>query len=60
MCLAVPGKVVSIDASADPLTGLIDFGGVQKVRDREPIRVHRSLLAARECVRHHLADRAAI
>ncbi|WP_128436730.1 HypC/HybG/HupF family hydrogenase formation chaperone [Streptomyces cyaneus] len=30
MCLAVPGKVVSIDAGADPLTGLIDFGGVQK------------------------------
>ncbi|MFE3638469.1 HypC/HybG/HupF family hydrogenase formation chaperone [Streptomyces cellostaticus] len=30
MCLAVPGKVVSIDHSADPLTGLIDFGGVQK------------------------------
>lgn len=30
MCLAVPGKVVSIDDSADPLTGLIDFGGVQK------------------------------
>jgi len=30
MCLAVPGKVVAIDDSADPLTGLIDFGGVQK------------------------------
>ncbi|MDQ0994198.1 HypC/HybG/HupF family hydrogenase formation chaperone [Streptomyces sp. V3I7] len=30
MCLAVPGKVVSIDDQADPLTGLIDFGGVQK------------------------------
>ncbi|MER6071686.1 HypC/HybG/HupF family hydrogenase formation chaperone [Streptomyces sp. NPDC001817] len=30
MCLAVPGKVVSIDRSADPLTGLIDFGGVRK------------------------------
>ncbi|MFF8864960.1 MULTISPECIES: HypC/HybG/HupF family hydrogenase formation chaperone [unclassified Streptomyces] len=30
MCLAVPGKVVSIDHSADPLTGMIDFGGVQK------------------------------
>ncbi|MFJ8154081.1 HypC/HybG/HupF family hydrogenase formation chaperone [Streptomyces sp. NPDC094468] len=30
MCLAVPGRVVSIDASADPLTGMIDFGGVQK------------------------------
>ncbi|MGW2748839.1 HypC/HybG/HupF family hydrogenase formation chaperone [Streptomyces sp. NPDC001450] len=30
MCLAVPGKVVAIDDGADPLTGLIDFGGVQK------------------------------
>ncbi|MFJ7176099.1 HypC/HybG/HupF family hydrogenase formation chaperone [Streptomyces massasporeus] len=30
MCLAVPGKVVAIDDSAEPLTGLIDFGGVQK------------------------------
>ncbi|MFE7271428.1 HypC/HybG/HupF family hydrogenase formation chaperone [Streptomyces sp. NPDC057623] len=30
MCLAVPGKVVAIDDSADPLTGLIDFGGVRK------------------------------
>ncbi|MEV6294821.1 HypC/HybG/HupF family hydrogenase formation chaperone [Streptomyces sp. NPDC051896] len=30
MCLAVPGKVVSIDRSTDPLTGLIDFGGVRK------------------------------
>ncbi|MFF7376766.1 HypC/HybG/HupF family hydrogenase formation chaperone [Streptomyces massasporeus] len=30
MCLAVPGKVVAIDDNAEPLTGLIDFGGVQK------------------------------
>lgn len=30
MCLAVPGKVVAIDDGADPLTGLIDFGGVRK------------------------------
>ncbi|MFF0383852.1 HypC/HybG/HupF family hydrogenase formation chaperone [Streptomyces sp. NPDC004673] len=30
MCLAVPGKVVAIDEGADPLTGLVDFGGVQK------------------------------
>ncbi|MFI2200130.1 HypC/HybG/HupF family hydrogenase formation chaperone [Streptomyces sp. NPDC020192] len=30
MCLAVPGKVVSIDRDASPLTGLIDFGGVRK------------------------------
>ncbi|MER8016625.1 HypC/HybG/HupF family hydrogenase formation chaperone [Streptomyces griseoluteus] len=30
MCLAVPGKVVAIDEGADPLTGLVDFGGVRK------------------------------
>ncbi|MFD8676576.1 HypC/HybG/HupF family hydrogenase formation chaperone [Streptomyces seoulensis] len=30
MCLAVPGKVVAIDEGTDPLTGLVDFGGVQK------------------------------
>lgn len=30
MCLAVPGKVVSIDHGSDPLTGLIDFDGVRK------------------------------
>ncbi|MEU2286964.1 HypC/HybG/HupF family hydrogenase formation chaperone [Streptomyces sp. NPDC013178] len=30
MCLAVPGRVVAIDDRADPLTGTIDFGGVQK------------------------------
>ncbi|MFD5272255.1 HypC/HybG/HupF family hydrogenase formation chaperone [Streptomyces sp. NPDC058335] len=30
MCLAVPGRVVAIDDRADPLTGMIDFGGVQK------------------------------
>ncbi|MEU6241819.1 MULTISPECIES: HypC/HybG/HupF family hydrogenase formation chaperone [unclassified Streptomyces] len=30
MCLAVPGKVVAIDDGADPRTGMIDFGGVQK------------------------------
>lgn len=30
MCLAVPGKVVAIHEGADPLTGLVDFGGVQK------------------------------
>ncbi|MFJ9543202.1 HypC/HybG/HupF family hydrogenase formation chaperone [Streptomyces sp. NPDC101225] len=30
MCLAVPGKVVSIDDGAEPRTGLVDFGGVQK------------------------------
>ena len=49
MCLAVPGKVVAIDDSTDPLTGLVDFGGVQKqacleyvrdVRGGEEVLVH--------------------
>jgi hydrogenase expression/formation protein HypC len=30
MCLAVPGKVVAVEAGHDPLTGLVDFGGVRK------------------------------
>ncbi|WP_236243731.1 HypC/HybG/HupF family hydrogenase formation chaperone [Streptomyces sp. CC228A] len=30
MCLAVPGRVVAVDGGTDPLTGLVDFGGVQK------------------------------
>ncbi|MEW2419165.1 HypC/HybG/HupF family hydrogenase formation chaperone [Streptomyces nigra] len=30
MCLAVPGKVVAVEDGSDPLTGLIDFGGVRK------------------------------
>lgn len=30
MCLAVPGRVLAVDDGSDPLTGLIDFGGVQK------------------------------
>jgi hydrogenase expression/formation protein HypC len=30
MCLAVPGRVLAIDDGSDPLTGLIDFGGVRK------------------------------
>ncbi len=27
---AVPGRVVAADGGTDPLTGLVDFGGVQK------------------------------
>ncbi|WP_432138015.1 MULTISPECIES: HypC/HybG/HupF family hydrogenase formation chaperone [unclassified Streptomyces] len=30
MCLAVPGRVLAIEDGSDPLTGLIDFGGVHK------------------------------
>ncbi len=30
MCLAIPGKVVSIDRSASPLMGTVNFAGVQK------------------------------
>jgi hydrogenase expression/formation protein HypC len=32
MCLAIPGKVISIDSEADPTlrTAKVDFGGVRK------------------------------
>lgn len=31
MCLAIPGRIVEIDASSGPLkTGLVDFDGVKK------------------------------
>ena len=30
MCLAVPGKVLEIDRSANPVMGTVDFAGVQK------------------------------
>ena len=30
MCLAIPGKVVEIDASSSPLMGKVSFGGVKK------------------------------
>jgi hydrogenase expression/formation protein HypC len=30
MCLAVPGKVLSIDRSATPIMGSVSFAGVQK------------------------------
>ncbi len=34
----MPGKVVAIDDSTDPLTGLVDFGGVQKQACLEYVR----------------------
>ena len=30
MCLAIPGKVLEIDASSQPLMGKISFGGAKK------------------------------
>ncbi len=30
MCLAVPGKIVEIDSSADPVMAKVSFGGVEK------------------------------
>jgi hydrogenase expression/formation protein HypC len=30
MCLAIPGKVIEIDDSAQPRMGTVDFGGIQK------------------------------
>ena len=30
MCLAIPGKVLSIERSAQPVMGTVSFGGVQK------------------------------
>jgi hydrogenase expression/formation protein HypC len=30
MCLAVPGKVISIDKQQQPLMGKVSFGGVEK------------------------------
>ena len=30
MCLAVPGKIVAIDAATEPRMGRVDFGGVRK------------------------------
>jgi hydrogenase expression/formation protein HypC len=30
MCLAVPGKVIDIDRTADPVMGRADFGGIQR------------------------------
>jgi hydrogenase expression/formation protein HypC len=30
MCLAIPGKVLSIDTSVQPTMGVVSFGGVEK------------------------------
>ena len=30
MCLAIPGKVLEIDRSAQPVMGTVSFGGIQK------------------------------
>lgn len=30
MCLAVPGKILEIDSSADPVMANVSFGGVEK------------------------------
>lgn len=30
MCLAIPGKVLSIDANARPVMGQVGFGGIRK------------------------------
>ena len=30
MCLAVPGKVLEIDRTTNPVMGTVDFAGVQK------------------------------
>jgi hydrogenase expression/formation protein HypC len=30
MCLAIPGKVLSIDSSVQPTMGVVSFGGIQK------------------------------
>lgn len=30
MCLAIPGKVVSIERGSQPVMGMVSFGGIQK------------------------------
>jgi len=30
MCLAIPGKVLSIDTSVQPVMGVVNFGGIEK------------------------------
>ena len=30
MCLAIPGKVMSIDTSVEPAMGVVSFGGIEK------------------------------
>jgi len=30
MCLAIPGKVIEIDATVSPIMGKVSFGGIKK------------------------------
>jgi hydrogenase expression/formation protein HypC len=30
MCLAIPGKVIEIDAAVSPIMGKVSFGGIKK------------------------------
>ncbi|MCX6133864.1 MAG: HypC/HybG/HupF family hydrogenase formation chaperone [Ignavibacteriales bacterium] len=30
MCLAIPGKVMSIDTNVEPAMGVVSFGGIEK------------------------------
>lgn len=30
MCLAIPGKVLSVDTTVEPVMGRVDFGGIVK------------------------------
>lgn len=30
MCLAIPGKVLTIDTSVQPVMGVVSFGGIEK------------------------------
>ena len=30
MCLAIPGKVLSIDTTVQPTMGIVSFGGIEK------------------------------
>jgi hydrogenase expression/formation protein HypC len=30
MCLAIPGKILEIDAAASPVMGKVSFGGIKK------------------------------
>jgi hydrogenase expression/formation protein HypC len=30
MCLAIPGKVLSIDKTVEPTMGIVSFGGIEK------------------------------
>ena len=30
MCLAIPGKVISIESTTSPMMGTVNFGGIEK------------------------------